>query len=126
MSRIDSVAILISGTNISIFVSDLLKKSTNSRIINVSSMAAEYATLSLKKLNQLNAYDNNTSVYCNTKLANILFTKKLAKIVESNNVSVFSLHPGAIATELTRRWARTVRPVGDIILNLFFLVCYFY
>lgn len=40
--------------------------------------------------------------YANSKLANVLFTKELAKRLEGTGVNTYSLHPGVILTEITR------------------------
>ena len=41
--------------------------------------------------------------YGTSKLANILFTRSLAKQLEGTGVTANVLHPGVISTELTRR-----------------------
>ena len=41
-------------------------------------------------------------VYSQSKLANILHAKELARRLEGTGVSVYALHPGVIATELGR------------------------
>ena len=38
--------------------------------------------------------------YSNSKLANVLFTKELAKRLEGKGVTTYSLHPGGISTEI--------------------------
>ncbi len=39
--------------------------------------------------------------YPKSKLANILFTKELARRLDGTGVSAFAVHPGVIVTELT-------------------------
>ena len=41
-------------------------------------------------------------VYAVTKLANIWFTAELARRLQGSGVSVFSVHPGAVSTDLGR------------------------
>ena len=40
--------------------------------------------------------------YSNSKLANVLFTTELSRRLSSTQISVNSLHPGAVMTDLTR------------------------
>lgn len=77
---------------------DHLKKSGNSRIINVASSAHSFGNidrddLMLEKSGAYQAW----KAYGNSKLANILFTKELTKklyLREDNNIAVLCCHPG--------------------------------
>ncbi|XP_062133078.1 retinol dehydrogenase 14-like isoform X2 [Drosophila sulfurigaster albostrigata] len=80
---------------------DLLKKSSPSRIVNVSSLVHAYGTINFDDLNSEKSYNPDTA-YIHSKLANILFTRELAKRLEGTNVTVNALHPGVIETELGR------------------------
>ena len=42
------------------------------------------------------------SAYEQSKLANILFTRELAKRLEGTGVTTYALHPGVVMTELGR------------------------
>lgn len=78
-------------------VIELLKLSAPARIINVSSAAHKRGTLASPELiDPKNSFCYFT--YGNTKLANILFTVELAKILEGTGVTVNALHPGVVAT----------------------------
>ena len=80
-----------------------MKKSSNARIINVSSAAYVFAEINFENINLRNGAWNQTKAYANSKLANILFTRELAKrLGNDNNINVYSLHPGGIKTELNR------------------------
>lgn len=57
---------------------DLIKKSAPARIVNVSSMAHKWGTINLEDLNSEQAYDK-AKAYSQSKLANVLFTRGLAK-----------------------------------------------
>ncbi|XP_059811457.1 retinol dehydrogenase 12 isoform X2 [Hypanus sabinus] len=57
---------------------DHLKKSSPARIINLSSLAHGFGRINFKDLHSENSYDGG-SAYCQSKLANILFTRELAK-----------------------------------------------
>uniref|UniRef100_T1J5Y6 Uncharacterized protein n=1 Tax=Strigamia maritima TaxID=126957 RepID=T1J5Y6_STRMM len=93
---------------------DKIKDSAPSRIINVSSLAHEYGHMHWDDLN-MSAKEVYTpfSAYCQSKLANILFTKELASRLEGTGVSVYSLNPGAVDTEFGRYthefWPRILR-----------------
>ena len=81
--------------------------SKNARIINVSSLGYQFAGkgLDLDNLNGEKEYGPWSS-YGESKLENILFTNELQKRAESSNdwsnLKVFSLHPGAVQTDLAR------------------------
>ena len=76
---------------------DLLEASGEGRIINVSS-----AIHSLGKVNRFFKKNNKSlsafKAYGDGKLANILFTKGLAKRLAGKPVLSFSLHPGVVGT----------------------------
>ncbi len=46
--------------------------------------------------------------YCQSKLANILFTAELARRLENTGITTYSLHPGVILTDMPRNlhWFR--------------------
>ncbi|XP_043948136.1 retinol dehydrogenase 13 [Drosophila biarmipes] len=83
---------------------DVLKKSAPSRIVVVSSLAHTRGTMNVDDLNSEKSYDEGLA-YSQSKLANILFSRELAKRLEGTGVTVNSLHPGVVDTELTRNWA---------------------
>lgn len=76
-----------------------IKASAPSRIINVSSESQRRAKMNFddiqgrKKYSAMNAYGQS-------KLANVLFTYELARRLEGSGVTVNTLHPGFVATNL--------------------------
>lgn len=80
---------------------DLLKASAPSRIINVSSLAHKFGKINREDLNSEKSYQK-WGAYGQSKLANILFTRELAKRLAGTGVVANSLHPGSVNTELTR------------------------
>lgn len=103
---------------ITMLLLDLLKKSAPSRIVNVSSKAAKYA----KKFTpeQINSYKSHVNAYSNSKLGNILFTQVLAEKLKDFNVSVFSLHPGAIYTDIAIQHLNPcIQSCGKCFSNIF-------
>ena len=80
---------------------ETMKASSPARIVNVSSAAHKSATLDFDDLQNEKRYVG-FFVYCESKLANVLFTYELARRLEGSGVTANCFHPGAIATELFR------------------------
>ncbi|XP_075469634.1 retinol dehydrogenase 12 isoform X2 [Ascaphus truei] len=80
---------------------DLLKQSAPSRIVNVSSLAHLFGKINFDDLHSEKSYSSSLA-YCQSKLANVLFTRELARRLQGAGVTVNSLHPGSIHSELTR------------------------
>ncbi|XP_074847410.1 retinol dehydrogenase 14 [Carettochelys insculpta] len=79
----------------------LLKSSAPSRIVVVSSKLYKYGEINFEDLNSEMNY-NKSFAYSRSKLANILFTRELARRLEGTGVSVNALHPGIVRTNLGR------------------------
>jgi NAD(P)-dependent dehydrogenase (short-subunit alcohol dehydrogenase family) len=79
---------------------DRLKASAPARIINVASDAHRRAPLGLNfsDLQSRRRY-HGLLVYARSKLANIYFTRALAKRLEGSRVTVNAVHPGVVGTE---------------------------
>ena len=98
----------------------LLKASTPARIVNVSSagqQAIDFSDVMLTK-----DY-SGTRAYCQSKLAQILFTIDLARELEGSGVTVNALHPSTyMNTTMVRQAgvspASSVETGADAILNL--------
>ncbi|XP_016989791.1 retinol dehydrogenase 13 [Drosophila rhopaloa] len=80
---------------------DVLKSSAPSRIVVLSSLAHRFGRINRDDLNSEKSYDRKMA-YCQSKLANILFTRELSKRLEGTGVTVNALHPGVVNTELFR------------------------
>ena len=80
---------------------NLLKKAKASRVINVASTAHMLGHLNFNDLMLEKDYQP-WPAYGNSKLANILFTKELAKRFPSSGVLPLVCHPGVCRTELGR------------------------
>lgn len=76
---------------------DLLKKSAPARIVNVSSHAHKKGTMHFDDLQMKQGF-SGWGAYCQSKLANILFTTELARHLAGANVTVNALHPGVVST----------------------------
>ncbi|XP_066259950.1 retinol dehydrogenase 13-like [Euwallacea similis] len=97
-------------------------QSPSARIVNVSSRAHEAGTIDFNDLNWNNKPYSALKAYAQSKLANILFTKELARQLADkniNNVTVYSLHPGVIKTELGRHLKDTY---GALVTSLWDLL----
>ncbi|KAI9204138.1 uncharacterized protein BJ171DRAFT_582114 [Polychytrium aggregatum] len=74
----------------------------SARIINLSSIAHYSAIFDADDLNsERNTYGPH-EVYSNTKLANILYTRNLAKRLNNSGITVNAAHPGVVRTPLFR------------------------
>ena len=98
---------------------DTLKKSAPSRIINVSSLAHIGGKLNKEDLNYDKHYVD-VMAYCQSKLANVLFTRELAKRLKGTGVTANSLHPGAVNTDLLRHIHPVLRTLARPFLPYFF------
>ncbi len=85
---------------------DVLKAGAPSRIVNVSSVAHYGGQIDFDDLNAVRGY-GGFRAYSQSKLALILFTHQLARKLEGTGVAVYSLHPGAVATNI---WTRPAGP----------------
>ena len=76
---------------------------SGARIVNVASAAHLFGTINFADLNSRGSYDR-WRAYGQSKLANILFSNELARRLPTatTGVTVNSLHPGVVATELGR------------------------
>ena len=78
---------------------DVLKAGAPARIINVSSQLHGRAPLDFDDLQSERSY-NRVLVYARTKLANVLHSYELARMLEGTGVTANCLHPGLVATNL--------------------------
>jgi len=80
---------------------DVLKKSSPSRIVNLSSFVASQGHMNFEDLNTEHPYDK-WKAYTQSKLANIIFTIELAKRVEKFGVVCHAVNPGFVKTDLLK------------------------
>lgn len=80
---------------------DRIKASAPSRIVVLSSSAHYFGSLDFNDMMMEKSY-NKYYAYCRSKLANVMFARELARRLEGTGVTVYSLHPGSIRTELQR------------------------
>ena len=78
---------------------DRLTTSAPARIVNVASRAHSRATLDLDDLPLARGF-SAFAAYGRSKLANVLFTRALARRLAGSGVTVNCLHPGVVATNI--------------------------
>jgi NAD(P)-dependent dehydrogenase (short-subunit alcohol dehydrogenase family) len=80
---------------------DTLKASAPARIINVASNAHHGARINFVDVQGEHHY-GGWRAYCQSKLANILFTYELASRLEGTGITANAVHPGFVATGFGR------------------------
>lgn len=78
-----------------------LKAGAPSRIVTTSSVAHRRVTIDFDDL-QMNKNYSGIRAYGQSKLANILFTRELARRLQGTGVTANCFHPGAVRTNLVR------------------------
>jgi NAD(P)-dependent dehydrogenase (short-subunit alcohol dehydrogenase family) len=83
---------------------ELLQKTPDSRVVNVSSNAHKMGNLNFNDLNWENRKYNKMKSYGDSKIANLYFTYELERRLSQNgnNPTVAAAHPGWTATDLQR------------------------
>lgn len=81
---------------------EALEKAAAGRVVTVSSIAHHNGGLDINDLSFARHYDGHQA-YAASKLANVLFTRTLARRLAGTRVSAYCLHPGVITTKLL--WA---------------------
>lgn len=78
---------------------DRLRATPGARIVNVASDAHKFSRMDFDDLGREKNF-RWMRVYGQSKLANILFTRELARRLEGEDVTVNALHPGGVSTGL--------------------------
>ena len=81
---------------------ELINKTPNSRIVNVSSKAHEYGNIDFNDLTWENRKYKGMKAYGDSKIANLYFTYELRNRLKGSNTIVSTAHPGWTATDLQR------------------------
>ena len=90
---------------------DALRASPAARIVNVSSEAHRSGEIDLDDLTMARGY-SGTRAYRRSKLANLLFTRELARRLKGTGITVNAMHPGVVATRI---WKIGFPPVDAFI-----------
>ncbi|MBI4068105.1 SDR family oxidoreductase [Candidatus Kaiserbacteria bacterium] len=92
----------------------LLKQCAPAQVVNVSSSLHAEGMINFEDLQSKKSFDKYKA-YAQSKLALILFTKKLAKKLDGSGVTVNALHPGVVGTEMTMQNVRKMNPITAFI-----------
>ena len=89
---------------------EIMKASSPSRIINVSSSAHYFTDINQDDLMSEKSF-GSFKAYAQSKLANVLFSRELSKKLAGSGVTVNSCHPGVVKTEILRNLNPFLRKV---------------
>jgi len=78
---------------------DLIRKADNARIVNVSSRSHLASSIDFESFTTNKGYFI-LKAYGQSKLANVLFTAELARRLNGTGITVNSLHPGLVKTDI--------------------------
>ncbi|MBM4367773.1 MAG: SDR family oxidoreductase [Deltaproteobacteria bacterium] len=98
---------------------DLLVASSPSRVINTSSRASFRGSIDFDDLAMSRGYFI-MKAYARSKLANVLFTRRLARELEGTGVTTHAVHPGVIATNIWSHAPGWIRPLMQLVARWFF------
>jgi len=97
-----------------------LQQASNARIVNVASHAHTFVRdMGFDDMQALKKY-STFHEYGRSKLANILFTRELARRLEPEGITVNSLHPGAVSTSLGQQNGGLLSKILPVVLKPFF------
>ncbi len=95
---------------------DTLKASAPSRIVHLTSMLHTQGTLDFDSFRGEKPYKASMA-YNQSKLANLVFSNELARRLEGTGVTSNAVHPGTIATEITREMPWIARKLVGLIFK---------
>jgi len=83
---------------------DMLKAAGKARVVNLSSLIHAWAKEGIQwdDLKWEKTSFSSWGAYAQSKLANVFFTRELAKRMANTGVTVYAVHPGSVASELGR------------------------
>jgi NAD(P)-dependent dehydrogenase (short-subunit alcohol dehydrogenase family) len=93
-----------------------LRRAPSPRVVNVSSEGHRVGRIAWDDLDLERGY-GGFRAYANSKLAQILFTRELAR--REPGVAANAVHPGSIATNIWKRQSRPVRSVLEVLVRAF-------
>ncbi|MCB9549642.1 MAG: SDR family oxidoreductase [Myxococcales bacterium] len=87
---------------------DRLRASGAARIVNLSSEGHRMGKIRFDDL-QAERHFDRVRTYCDSKLCNVLFTRRLARELAGTDVITHAVHPGVVRSDLGRRSSGLVR-----------------
>jgi dehydrogenase/reductase SDR family protein 13 len=91
---------------------DRVRESAPARIVNVASIGHYRAPgIDFEAVRQRTKNRTGFPEYCVSKLGNVLHAQELARRLDGDGVTTYSLHPGAVKTNVWRRVPWPVRPL---------------
>lgn len=104
---------------------DFLKKTAPSRIVNISSALHHLGSTDHleDRAKGKNSLDHPVAIYCNTKLAMLLFTKALGHHLKHSGVTVNTLHPGVVNTGIVSQASGFVNTFFSLVQKIGGKVC---
>ena len=93
----------------------MLERSAPSRVVVVTSSLHISAAIDFEDLQFKVRKHQGGIAYGQSKLCNVMFTHALARRLEGKGVTVNSVHPGVVATELTREAPARAAPVRGLL-----------
>jgi NAD(P)-dependent dehydrogenase (short-subunit alcohol dehydrogenase family) len=97
---------------------DRLRASAPARIVSVASKVHRDArSIDWEALRRSTPSLTGMSEYAVSKLANVLFTRELARRLDGSGVTAYALHPGVIASNIWSRVPWPIRPMMTAFLK---------
>jgi len=94
----------------------ILRESAPARVVVLSSALHYRGEMVWDDLQFERRKFSGTTAYSQSKLANVLFTKALARRLAGAGVTVNAVHPGVVATELSRAFPRFLVNIANLFM----------
>ncbi|XP_054152533.1 retinol dehydrogenase 12-like [Oppia nitens] len=120
---------LVFGTNhlghflLTLLILPLLRRAPKARVITVASCAYIHGSIKFDDINSLEEPYDMWSVYGQSKLANILFTRELARrLGTDSSINTYAVHPGCVHTDIGRNVSSRFQQLVIKLLGTLFLL----
>jgi NAD(P)-dependent dehydrogenase (short-subunit alcohol dehydrogenase family) len=98
---------------------DLVKKTPGARVVSTSSGAQQAGRIDFEVLAKRPKGDAGFRVYCDSKLANVLFTRALAKRLGGTGATANCFHPGFVQTGFAMNNPGLLKSAIKVVASLF-------